>query len=718
MMHNACKIAAKQTAPVSIARRMAFVAEVARLWTVVAGVARLWISLGLSKVWRLRLPISATDTVGAMPRRSAWSACAWVGLIVGLCCSSVAVAQPGRDKEELSWDRNISHMFRRYCYSCHGADDPSGNVNLAQDGDPAQILRHQRTWATAVHVLQADEMPPEDERQPTSDERRLMLAFLEETLAGTDCADQRDPGRPVLRRLNNSEYDNAIADLTGLNLQLGLDFPPDPTGFGFDNNSEALSLAPAQVETFHAAAQKIVAALLAKREQQDLTAVSIFAVSQAELQDFAAQHAEPSAEKVEPSAETQRQQARVALTRFASRAFRQPVEEFYIQRLLQIYDLARQQSDSHDVAIGHGLTAGLMSPRFLLRMEADQPGAAGPYVVSDYELATRLSFFLWSRPPDEELLSVAASGRLHEPEQLRAQTVRMLGDPRNRALVDNFFSQWLDLRRLQSHQPDPDIFPEFDDALRQAMFDEANLILLEIISEDRPLTWLIDSDHTFANARLAEHYGLSGVSSIAPVQVALPDRRRGGLVSSAALLMLQSDPTRNNIPRRGNFIAGQWLGSPPPPPPPDVPPLAEAEDGSQRSMRETFELHRSHPNCQSCHAKIDPLGFSLENFDAIGRWRDTEFGLPIDASAELASGAKFDGIVGLKDFLLENRDVVLEELANRLLIYALGRGLQASDQCVVDRMVTAGRQAEYRFSAVVLELVTSIPFTHRQNPEY
>lgn len=452
-MHSTCEIVADPTVPVSSVRRSRVV-------------------------------------IGAMLGRSTRS-CAWAGLLIGICFSSLAVAQPGRDKEELSWDRNISQLFRRYCYSCHGMDAPSGNVNLAQDADPAQILRHQRTWATAVHVLQSDEMPPEDQRQP-----------------------------------------------------------------------------------------------------------------------------------------------------------------------------------------------------------------------------------LWSRPPDAELLTVAASGRLHEPEQLREQTMRMLGDDRNRALVDNFFAQWLDLRRLQSHQPDPESFAEFDDALRQAMIDEANLILLEIISEDRPLTWLIDSDHTYANARLAEHYGLTEVTSSTPVRVQLTDRRRGGLVSSAALLMLQSDSSRNNIPRRGNFIAGQWLGSPPPPPPPDVPPLSEAEDGRPRSMRETFELHRSHPNCQSCHTKIDPLGFSLENFDAVGRWRDTEFGLPIDASAELTSGEQLDGIVGLKDFLLANREVVLEQLANRLLIYALGRGLEASDQCVVERMVAAGRQADYRFSALVLELVTSIPFTHRQNPEY
>ncbi len=634
------------------------------------------------------------------------------GALVLLCLFSSAHAQPGRDKEELSWDRNVERLFRTHCYRCHNADESSGDVNLAQDENPGQILRHMRTWTIVQDRLQSGEMPPADERQPSEEQRRIMLAFLDETFATRDCEQVRDPGRPVLRRLNATEYDNAIYDLTGLDLQLGKAFPPDPSGYGFDNNAQALALAPAQADIFHSAAQTIVAALLAERGNQRDRVDAIFDINETELREFSALQG-PVAE--EPS---ERQRARLVLTRFASRAFRKPTEDFYVNRLLQIYDQGRRQEDSFDVAIGHCLTAILISPRFLLRVEADQPGAIGPYAVSDYELATRLSFFLWSRPPDAELAELAADGRLHEPEHLRAQTLRMLSDRRNRALVDNFFAQWLDLRSLDDHRPDPAVFPEYDAPLKRAMRDEANLILLEIINEDRPLTWLIDSDHTFANSCLANHYGLPTIASDTPVRVELPDRRRGGLLASAALLMLQSDPARTNIPRRGSFIAGQWLGAPPPPPPPDVPPLTASDDGPARSLRETFELHRSSPACYACHAKIDPFGFSLENFDAIGRWRDTERGLPIDASASFEAGEKFDGIEGLKDYLLNKRDQVVTELSRRLMIYALGRGLESNDQCVVDRMVQAAAKSDYRFSALVLELVTSIPFTHRQNPEY
>ncbi len=413
-----------------------------------------------------------------------------------------------------------------------------------------------------------------------------------------------------------------------------------------------------------------------------------------------------------------RRRAQAVLNQFAERAFRGPVEEFYLHRLLRVYDQAIEQGESRDTAIGHCLAAILISPRFLYRIEQDQPTARHPYLVSHYELASRLSFFLWSRPPDHELLQRAREERLHDPQVLRRQTLRMLTDRRCRALVDNFFAQWLDLRRLDTHQPDPNFFPEFDAELCRAMRDEANLILLEIIAEDRAATQLIDSDHTYANARLALHYDLPPVDSSTPVRVELPDRRRGGLLASAALLMLQSDPGRSNIPRRGNFIAGQLLGDPPPPPPPGVPPLENSSDGTRRSLRETFELHRSSADCKACHVKIDPLGFSLENFDAIGRWRDTDAGIAIDASAELDDTHKFVGIVGLKDHLLSRKSDIVGELCRGLLIYALGRGFQASDQCVVDRMVTAAEKNDYRFSAIVLELVTSVPFTHRQNPEY
>jgi hypothetical protein len=637
-----------------------------------------------------------------------------------VCClvllPQVVWAQPGRHKEELSWDRKVGGLFQRYCYSCHGREEPSGGINLAQDENPKLILDHPRTWSIAVEALKSQQMPPEDERQPDEHERQLMIAFLEETLSAVDCEQNQDPGKPTLRRLNRTEYDNAVLDVTGLDLKLAVDFPPDSVGYGFDNIGDALTLTPTQIELFHDAARKIVAAMLDSKEKQAAVYQAFFEPAVEKLQLFAEQHVAPA--NLNASQVLDRVRAGAVLTNFAERAFRGPVEAYYLNRLLRIYDRAIAESESSDAAIGHCLTAILISPRFLYRLEHDQPELQRPYLVSHYELASRMSFFLWSRPPDEQLLDLARAGRLHDPQVLREQTLRMLKDRRSRALVDNFFAQWLDLRRLETHEPDPDVFPEFDLSLRRAMRDEVNLLLLEIIVEDLPVTQLLDSDHIFANARLAEHYGLPPIASQQPVRIDLPDRRRGGLIATAGWLMLQSDPGRSNIPRRGNFIAGQLFGDPPPPPPPGVPPLDASQDGTHRSLRETFELHRRSPECRTCHAKIDPMGFSLENFDAIGRWRETDAGLPIDSSAEMSNGARFVGIVGLKDHLLAHQSAIIRELSNRLLIYALGRGLTASDQCVVDRMLQAAQRKENRFSALVLEVVTSIPFTHRQNPEY
>jgi hypothetical protein len=285
--------------------------------------------------------------------------------------------------------------------------------------------------------------------------------------------------------------------------------------------------------------------------------------------------------------------------------------------------------------------------------------------------------------------------------------------------VDNFFGQWLGLRELQAHQPDPEAFPEFDEALRDALAGETQMFLTELVQEDRPVTELIDADYTYANERLAAFYGLDGVSGDTMQRVLLEDRRRGGLLTSAALLMLQADPTRTNVPRRGNFIAGRILGDPPPPPPPGVPMLEEAaQDGRPRTVRELLELHRSKPECANCHGKIDPLGLSLENYDAIGRWREKDAGKAIDASASLEDGRTFSGPTGLKDVLLERRTAFLETLTKNLLIYALGRGPQPCDQHVLRAALQAAEDDEYRLSAIVLTIVRSRPFRYRRNPAY
>ncbi len=413
-----------------------------------------------------------------------------------------------------------------------------------------------------------------------------------------------------------------------------------------------------------------------------------------------------------------REQARQLLISFVSAAFRRPADEYYINRLLRIRDQAIEDGESPVQALTHCLKAVLLSPNFLMRIEQEQTDVGDVYPVTQYELASRLSFFLWSRGPDETLLKLAEQGNLSQPEVMRAQVARMLADERSLALVDNFFAQWLGLREIAQHTPDTSIFPEFDANLRQSMMGEVRLLLGELVREDLSIWTLIDADFCYVDQRLAAHYGISlenPPKESSFVRQPLSDRARGGLLTSAAFLMTQSDPGRTNIPRRGNFIAGQLLGDPPPPPPPGVPPLEAVNDGKLRSLRETFELHRSADECKGCHAKIDPLGFSLENYDAIGRFRTQENGLPIDAAAKIAGADEFAGGAGLKDFMKSKQDAVLETLATKLLIYALGRGLQSSDECVLQAMISSAKKSDLKFSALVQELVLSLPFTHRRN---
>ncbi len=634
----------------------------------------------------------------------------FVVICLSLAAATLVHAQQDYDKDPLSWDRQISAKFVAHCYKCHGSDDPTANVDLASDENPRLIVQHRDQWELVLESLKNESMPPEDAKRKLSDEDRdLMVRFLERTLNDVDCDSASDPGRPVLRRLNRTEYDNAVLDLTGLDLRLGQDFPAETQAYGFDNVGDALTLTPLQVQQYHDAAQTIVAGIIATRgEAADTPYKRTFIVS--------------------PSAELQpREAARQIVTRFARVAFRRDAAPAFIESLVAAYDRARREGADHDTAAGYLITGILVSPRFLMRVEADQPATNEPYPVDDFELATRLSFFLWSRPPDERLSELAGSGQLDEA--LDEQALRMLADDRSRAMVENFFFQWLGINELESFQPDPNAFAEFDESLRHSMRREAFESLRFIVRENRPITEIIHADHLFLDERLASHYDLTPEfersdsefhnADDAFRKVAITDGRRGGLLTSAALLMLQADPTRTNIPRRGNFIAGRILGAPPPPPPPEVPPLgAASDDRKSMTLRERLALHRSEPQCASCHDKTDPLGFALENYDAIGRWRDLDSGQPIDASGELRDGTVFAGPAEMKRMLLDRRSEFRETFVKNLLTYALGRGITGDDECLVRHITEVAAAHDDRFGDIVVAIVTGDAFRKRRNPEY
>ncbi len=410
--------------------------------------------------------------------------------------------------------------------------------------------------------------------------------------------------------------------------------------------------------------------------------------------------------------------ARTILSRLARRAFRRPVTDDDIQPLLPFYETGRA-ARGFEAGIQAALERILIDPEFLFRIECDPVAVAPgtPYQLSDLELASRLSFFLWSSIPDDELLDVAASGALSEPGVLEQQVRRMLADGRATALVDNFVSQWLTLRRVGGITPDPNLFPRFDENLREAFQRETELFVGSQLREDRSVVDLLRADYTFLNERLAEHYGIPNVRGSRYRRVTLSDERRRGLLGHGSILSVTSYGNRTSPVLRAKWLLENMLGTPPSPPPPDVPPLPEAGPaGEPRTVRERLAQHRRSPVCANCHAPMDPLGFALENFDALGQWRTTDAGLPVDASAVLADGVtRFEGPAGLRRVLLSRSEQFVETLTEKLLTYGLGRGLEYYDRPVI-RSIRRGAEADdYRWSSLILGIVESTPFRMRRS---
>ena len=406
------------------------------------------------------------------------------------------------------------------------------------------------------------------------------------------------------------------------------------------------------------------------------------------------------------------------LGRLARRAYRQPISKAELEPILGFYDAARKNG-SFENGIQRGLERILASPRFAFRIEHDPdsvtPGT--PYRISDVELASRLSFFLWSSIPDDTLLDVAARGRLKDPAVLEQQVRRMLADPRSRALVENFAGQWLHLRNVRSVLPNSDEFPDFDDNLRQAFRRETELLFESIIREDRNVLDLLRADYTFVNERLARHYGIPGIYGSRFRRVPVTDDARKGLLGKGSMLAVTSHAERTSPVLRGKWVLENIVGLPVPPPPPDVPQLKPAEDGQKpKTLREQMAEHRTNPTCATCHKVMDPVGLSLENFDAVGAWRTQEAGGPIDVSGQLADGRPVNGVVTLRQAILDRPELFVGTMTEKLMTYALGRGVSAEDMPGVRRVLNDASANDYRFSSLVLGIVKSVPFQMRVKP--
>jgi hypothetical protein len=619
--------------------------------------------------------------------------CVLTAIVAGSWVTSARSETPAVKPTAKAAFEDVRSIVDKYCVKCHTGIKGRGGLALDGFKDQASVLKKPKVWEKVSKYLRGGMMPPAGKPKPSSAELETLYAWLDADVLKVDCtAGKKDPGRVTIRRLNRAEYDNTIRDLVGVAVRPAEDFPSDDVGYGFDNIGDVLSMPPILTEKYLAAAEKVVDAAWKSDEARKHILIC-----------------QPADKK------ENRECARKILQAFANRAWRRPATDEEVKRLLRFVDAADKNGEPFETGVQFALEAVLTSPHFLFRVEIDKEKGEASHPINDWELATRLSYFLWSSMPDEELFNHARKSDLHSPEVLEGQARRMLKDPKAHALVENFADQWLLIRNLKSATPDTALFPSFDEPLRRAMQKETELYFENVVREDRSIIDFIDSDYTFVNERLAKHYDIDGVKGDEFRKVTLKDGRRGGVLTQASILTVTSNPTRTSPVKRGKFILDNILGTPPPPPPPDVPALKEGKAiAESASLRQRMEQHRSNPACASCHQKMDPLGFGFENFDAVGAWRERDGKNAIDPAGVLPDGATFKGPAELKSILKGREKDFTHCLTEKMIIYALGRGLERPDRCVVDEVTRGVVQNKYAFSSLVLGIVKSEPFLMRR----
>ncbi len=555
-------------------------------------------------------------------------------------------------------------------------------------------------------------MPPKKKPQPSDQQRTQILSWVEKNVGEheVDCtkvASDRQwfyRGHVMSRRLTRVEYGNTLHDLLGVDPHVSDLLPADGSGGeGFDTDGDTLFISAISIEKYLQSADRALHEVLPEHPE----------AQSAEL--AAARRAILMANPPGPDSGSAREAARSDLQAFARRAFRRPVNDGEVARFLTVYDRAALRGDSFDASLRLALKAVLVAPDFLFLVETAPP-EGGMFRIGDYQLATRLSYFLWSSMPNETLFKLAAEGRLHEEGVLREQVHRMLRDPRSRGLAETFAVEWLGIGSLGgSGRPDAARFPDFTDELAADMRGEAVLLLDTILRDDRSLLELLDADYTFLNERLAKHYGIAGVTGSELRRVALADTNRGGVLGLGAVLTTTSYPLRTSPVLRGKWVLEAMLGehmNPPPPTAGSLPPDDVQPD--RLTFRQRLEQHRSQADCASCHQRMDPLGFGLENFDPTGRWRTTEAGGgAVDSSGQLTSGEKFSGPRELRQVLLKHREQFLRNVCRKMLGYGLGRGLGRFDDCVINDAMKALEAGGYRSSILIEQIVRSVPFQYR-----
>lgn len=603
-----------------------------------------------------------------------------------------AQTEDRRKEAETVFRNEATPFLKTYCVQCHGGGKARGGISFTNMMKRPEAGELRRKWQLALAKVREHDMPPQDAgKQPTEAERRTFMNWV----GMVKFLSPEDPGPSVIRRLTKAEHGNTLHDLFGVDRAVVAALPDDVPGQGYLN-----SFSPLQTEQYLAIANTVLHRALGPPEG-------------------------PPTERQQklfgkpPESGAARDAARKVARTLARGVYRRPAKEEEIETLLKVFDLAQANKLSYMASLRLMLKAMLVSPQFLFITPAKDPEPGKTIVpLDDHHLASRLSYFLWATMPDAELAALADGGKLHEPEVLRTQVKRMLGDPRARALFDGFGAQWLGLGGLPGKPFDPAKFPQMTPALRMAMVDEARLFFDSIIRENRSVVDFVASDYTFLNGTLAPLYGLEKtITGPEMRRVKLTDANRGGILGMPGVLAMTSMPERTSPVKRGVWVLEQVLGQHVPPAPNNVPSL-ERQDRKKVAnftLRQRTELHRTNPTCANCHKVLDPIGFGLENFDAIGRWRDRDdSSAPIDAAGELPGGKRFTSPQELKNIIAARQDELARNLAEKLLAYALCRQVQGYDEIVIDRVVETIARDGHRMQSLITEIVTSYPFLNRR----
>jgi hypothetical protein len=619
-----------------------------------------------------------------------------------------------------SFGKDIRPLLTTYCFECHNAVKKKAGLDLEQLATETAALDKPAVWDQVGERVRAREMPPSKSKQPNDVERQQLLAWTQHVAQAQVTRNnvtreqlEQSTSSALSRRLNRTEYNNTLRDLFGVDLHAGDLLPSEGGGGeGFDNNAGSLFTSPVLMEKYLEAAELVLGTLFPAAKARDDTRVA----NPVDADRLAALRrrllvAVPGP-KIAP-----RDAARKVLEAFLPRAFRRPATAREVERYLSLFDRASKRSDSYEQSLKLALKGVLVSPSFLFLIDAppDKPGA---YLLGQYEVASHLAYFLWASMPDEELFRLAEQGKLHDENVLRGQVRRMMRDRRSRGLADSFAAQWLGIRALGTTiRPDARLFPEFTDDLAAAMREETLLFFDSIVRDDRSVLLLLDADYTFVNERLAALYNLKEVKGPEMRRVKLDDPLRGGVLGHASILTVTSYPHRTSPVLRGRWVVEELLGTEVPPPPPDVPVL-DRKARNAGTIRQQLEKHRAKAECATCHQRMDPLGFGLENFDPLGRWRAEQDGQPIDSTGVLPSGAKFTGLGELKKLLLtQRRPDYVNNLCRKMLGYALAREVNKVDRLVAADAAKALEDGQWRISCLLETIVVSYPFLHRYRME-